>query len=82
MKTTKKCIDEAGHRYGRLTVLERYMGSREKGSFWKCRCDCGMEFAVSGRNLRTGHTRSCGCLKSEIQKKRWAEYRAAKEAAK
>lgn len=33
---------------------------------WKCLCDCGNEVVVTSSNLRSGHTRSCGCLEKEI----------------
>ena len=56
-------IDETGNIYERLTVL-----SLEKVdnhcTFWKCKCECGNEVVVSGSHLRTGHTTSCGCVKS------------------
>lgn len=56
-----KLMDLTGQRYGKLIVLER---SGDKGSFWKCKCDCGREKVVEARNLRSGSTRSCGhCLK-------------------
>ena len=49
-------------RFGRLTVLELIS---KRASFrrtvWKCLCDCGNTYLTSG--LRSGHTRSCGCLK-------------------
>jgi hypothetical protein len=32
--------------------------------FYKCRCDCGNIAIVSGTHLRSGHTLSCGCIKS------------------
>ena len=32
---------------------------------WRCKCDCGNETIVSKTHLRTGHTRSCGCLFTE-----------------
>lgn len=31
-------------------------------TYWKCRCFCGKEFTVIGKDLTGGHTRSCGCL--------------------
>jgi len=52
--------------FTRLTVLSRAEnapGSRH--SRWLCRCSCGRETTVAGHNLRTGKTRSCGCLRSE-----------------
>lgn len=33
---------------------------------WKCKCDCGTESAVSGTALRTGASKSCGCLTREV----------------
>ena len=35
---------------------------KDRSIKWLCKCDCGNEVAVSGSNLRTGHTQSCGCL--------------------
>ena len=41
---------------------------------WHCICDCGSTVMASGRDLRTGHTRSCGCLKAELTKKRFIKH--------
>jgi hypothetical protein len=30
-------------------------------SVWNCECDCGNTFIALGSELRSGHTRSCGC---------------------
>ena len=62
-------IDEVGKKYGRLAVLSR-AGSRNKKAVWSCRCECGAEVAVLGRNLRSGATQSCGCLQKEGAAKR------------
>jgi hypothetical protein len=72
MNTTKKCIDETGHRYGRLTVIRRYHVNGERSAFWLCRCDCGTEVAVRGQYLRCGHTKSCGCQRDEQNRARAA----------
>jgi hypothetical protein len=32
---------------------------------WNCVCDCGRGFIASGRRLRRGWTKSCGCLAKE-----------------
>jgi len=29
---------------------------------WLCKCDCGAETTVVSSDLKTGHTRSCGCF--------------------
>lgn len=64
-----KFIDETGNRYGSLTVL--YKTETEKGRpiKWHCLCDCGNEKDILGTMLRSGNTKSCGCL----QRRRAAE---------
>ena len=39
------------------------------GRFALCLCDCGMEKRVRIDHLKSGATRSCGCLRSEITSK-------------
>ena len=34
-----------------------------------CKCDCGNECNVTAISLRSGHTASCGCLKSRGENK-------------
>lgn len=34
-------------------------------SFWNCVCKCGTVCVVSSNDMRTGNTKSCGCLKTE-----------------
>ena len=57
----------AGQRFGRLTVLES-TDQRTKGGhiICKCICDCGGKVFVEKNHLRSGHTKSCGCLKKEL----------------
>ena len=57
-------VDETNNKYGWLTVLS-YAGTSEGGGAeWKCLCDCGNIVTVRAQSLRSGHTRSCGCIKS------------------
>lgn len=58
-----------GETFGRLTVLSR-AESQGMRTFWNCRCDCGNVLSVSGNLLKRGHTKSCGCLASELFKTR------------
>jgi hypothetical protein len=55
--------DLVGQQFGRLLVLEKQTGLGQRD--WKCICECGRETLVSGSALRTGNTRSCGCLAKE-----------------
>jgi hypothetical protein len=48
-------------RFGMLRVLE-CVGAGCGSRRWRCACDCGKQTVVTGSNLLSGHTRSCGCL--------------------
>jgi hypothetical protein len=52
-------VDIAGHRFGKLIAVEKI------GPEWRCVCDCGRETVRAAGLLRSGHTRSCGCLRRE-----------------
>lgn len=54
-------INLKGMRFDRLLVVERDF-SRSRRAWWKCQCDCGAVAVVASDKLRSGHTRSCGCL--------------------
>lgn len=74
----RRAIDEAGNRYGMLTVIERtYPRGHRAGAYWLCECDCGNRVIVFGGNLRSGNTTSCGCNKNR-SKTRW-NFRRANE---
>lgn len=59
--------DLKGKRFDHLEVIERYPESTNDGFIrWVCKCDCGNTVVVTGRSLRNGSTRSCGCLRKEL----------------
>jgi hypothetical protein len=60
-----KRINEAGNRYTKLLV-NNYSHTNKRGTaFWECTCDCGNKTIVEGISLRSGNTKSCGCLQKE-----------------
>lgn len=61
MRKAHNFIDLSGKTFGRLTVLERADNSAKGNARWKCQCECGNETVVSGYDLRSGKTQSCGC---------------------
>lgn len=64
-----KRLDVTGQRFGSLTVLA-VSGKDVHGNFmWLCQCDCGNKRVVGGYRLRSGHTKSCGCLQPEAARK-------------
>lgn len=57
-------VNLVGEKYGRLTVVE-FVKLQKHKTYWKCVCDCGLTVIATGNNLRSGNTKSCGCLKRE-----------------
>lgn len=64
--------DLTGQRYSKLLVLKRTERVRSGRYKWLCRCDCGSEVEVYNDSLRTGNTKSCGCLVKEAAYQRGA----------
>jgi hypothetical protein len=61
--------NEIGNTYGYLTVIDK-SEEREFGSVcWICKCKCGNITVVAGDSLRSGATKSCGCLIQEKSRK-------------
>jgi len=58
-------IDLSGERFGRLIVIRKH-STINRQPWWYCRCDCGVEKVIKGDALRSGKTRSCGCLHREV----------------
>lgn len=65
-----KLIDLQGQRFGRLTVLHRSGTAANGNALWLCQCDCGNRIVGDAHRLRTGATRSCGCLRRETSRAR------------
>lgn len=64
-----KALELTGQRFGRLVVVERRETTKSGTYKWMCKCDCGRETICIGRNLlRSGGTKSCGCLALELRK--------------
>jgi len=63
--------DEAiGLVFNRLTVV-RFVGNRENYcAMFLCKCECGGETVTRLYSLKTGKTKSCGCLQKESSAKR------------
>lgn len=57
-------INMIGQKFGRLTVVDFNRLENHK-TYWKCICDCGLTVISTGNNLRSGNTKSCGCLRRE-----------------
>lgn len=58
-----------GKEVGRLIVEDLITDTKGK-KFFSCRCLCGNVKLVGYDSLRKGHTKSCGCLKREVDSKK------------
>lgn len=79
----KAFIDRTGFKYAQLTVLSYSAKSENKTkATWRCLCECGNISEVTGNNLVSGHTRSCGCLQIKAMEARriYAKEHAAEYA--
>ena len=66
LKTITHYKDHTGEKYGKLTLL--YITDKRNTQdrpYWHCRCECGNEIDVLIGDLQSGHTTSCGCVKSK-----------------
>lgn len=59
-------IDLTGNRYGRLVVVGRSESKKRANNrtrtMWRCVCDCGNYIIVESSHLKSGHSKSCGCI--------------------
>ena len=51
--------------FGRLVVLEETENTGCGRTAYSCFCVCGNTVTVTTKNLRNGHTKSCGCLRRD-----------------
>ena len=64
-------IDITGQKFWRFKVLHFDIDTRfDKHPKWVCECECGVVKSVRGDHLKSGKTKSCGCIKREVLKKR------------
>lgn len=67
-------IDMMGKKFNRLTVVEATDIKKDGKLHWKCKCDCGNEIIACGKLIRSGNTKSCGCLQKEKAKVHMSNY--------
>lgn len=58
-----KIIDISGQKFGRLTAISTAGQTASRELMWRCSCECGGAAVVSGVDLRSGNTASCGCVR-------------------
>ena len=57
--------DLAGQKFNRWKVIKRVQNNHSNKVTYLCRCECGETGNVPARDLKVGHSKSCGCLRLE-----------------
>ncbi len=68
-----KIKDLKNKKFGKLLVVCNG-GYKNGRSAWKCNCDCGNTVLVIGKDMLSGNTKSCGCLRKKGNKKHGLRY--------
>lgn len=62
---TKSCGEcsriQIGEQFNKLTVIDIIMKNNKRK--YKCKCECGNVIEIESAAIRSGHTKSCGCLR-------------------
>lgn len=54
-----------GDKFNHLTIIYKTKIENAKDSVFVCQCDCGKYTVVRASNLKSGHTKTCGCIVSQ-----------------
>ena len=75
--------DIQGQKFGKLIAIKELGLNDNHKTVYLCKCDCGNETTATVGSLISGHTMSCGCVKSQgnylltsILKKKRIDYKA------
>lgn len=60
-------VNLIGQTFGRLQVVRKSTQRHGRHVLWVCECKCGKRTRVVGFSLKTGATKSCGCLNIEVR---------------
>jgi hypothetical protein len=74
-------IDLTGQRFERLAVTGPHKRTKN-GTLWRCLCDCGETRWVNSSALKSGATKSCGCLQKQVVAQRGLKPMAGKRFGK
>lgn len=56
-----------GQRFARLVVTAFAGIDAKRNAVWLCRCDCGGEKKCTGRDLKLGGVKTCGCKRTNYK---------------
>lgn len=59
-----------GDKFNRLTILSYSHSDKRWRKWYNVKCECGSEKVVMGSAMKSGNTKSCGCLSKEVKANR------------
>jgi hypothetical protein len=65
-----KAKNLTGTRFGKLVAIALIGKTKWRTQLYECICDCGLTVVTNSRDLKSGATKSCGCLKKESDNNR------------
>jgi hypothetical protein len=75
--------DLTGQTFGKLTITSYSHTAPDGRAWWLCDCNCGATTTISGKHLRTGNTKSCGCLvEGKLENQKFNRLTAIKKIGK
>lgn len=65
--------DLSGMKFEKIRVIKESDRNPYDGKIlWDVICDCGTKFITQGTSLKTGKTKSCGCLRMKKNNQKYA----------
>jgi hypothetical protein len=62
-----KFQDLTGQKFNKITILKvTNKRTKDKRIVWLCQCDCGKKLLRTAKDLKSGHTKSCGCYRDYL----------------
>lgn len=69
IKTSTKRVElDITQKYGKLKPIKVVGISKDNKKLWECKCDCGKITITRSTFIKSGRTKSCGCLEDENRK--------------
>lgn len=62
----RRMKDLSGEKFAGLEVVEPVEIRKNRHVLYRCVCDCGAETMATSSNLKSGHSKSCGCEQKRI----------------
>lgn len=63
-----------GEKFGRWTIISESLKKLRGNKYWVCECDCGVVREVIQPSLKSGRSKSCGCLQREKAKAQFTKH--------